>query len=235
MRLLPKFFKKSHIPAVAPGMYGRGRPEQLIFDVSTRITVDRNHWRVATLGMGCIALAAIVTRQPAPSVTKVVGVSADASGKPLVRELAAYTPGELQLQWAFKDLVSRWFTIEPLLTTQIEASRMARTLRSVQNQMAGAARQQFDSWMKDDEPFRRISASPTLVREVTVTNVAILPDSTVAVELVTTTTEDGYKPRKERYAITFRYQVNAPTSDAALGTNPFGVHPLFFSIQKSSG
>nr|SPD49409.1 protein of unknown function [Cupriavidus taiwanensis] len=36
-----------------------------------------------------------------------------------------------------------------------------------------------------------------------------------------------------RYAMTFRYQVKPPTSDAVLGTNPFGVHPVFFSLQKS--
>ncbi|BDB30077.1 MULTISPECIES: VirB8/TrbF family protein [Cupriavidus] len=233
MRFFRKDSDNAKPLAVAPGMYGNESPEQLIFDRTTRISVERNHWKVATLGLGCIALAAIMTREPPPSVVKAVGVSADASGKPIVRELEAFQPEGIQLQWALKDLVTRWFTIEPILTTQVEDSRMARNLRSVREQMIGSSRKQFEDWVAEDEPFRQVGASATLVREVKVTNVAVLPDSTVAVEFITTTTEDGYKPRKMRYAMTFRYQVKPPTSDAVLGTNPFGVHPVFFSLQKS--
>lgn len=234
---MPLFRKKSdqaNAVAVAPGMYAGESPEQVIFDRTTRLAVERNHWKVATLGLGCIALAAIMTREPPPSVVKTVGVSADATGKPIVRELEAFQPQAIQLQWAFKDLVTRWFTIEPILTSQIEDSRMARNLRSVREQMLGSSRKQFEDWVAEDEPFRQVSASPTLVREVKVTNIAVLPDSTVAVEFITTATEDGYKPRKQRYAVTFRYQVKPPASDAALGTNPFGIYPVFFSIQKSA-
>ncbi|MBY4898644.1 type IV secretion system protein [Cupriavidus sp. AU9028] len=233
MGLFRKNSSKAKPLAVAPGMYANESTEQVIFDRTTRLAIERNHWKIATLGIGCIALAAIVTREPAPSVVTTVGVSADASGKPIVRELQAFQPEGIQLQWAFKDLVTRWFTIEPLLTAQVEDSRMASNLRSVRAQMVGSARKQFEDWVAEDEPFRQVGVSPTLIREVRVTNIALLPDSTVAVEFVATSTEDGYKPRKMRYAMTFRYQVKPPTSDAVLGTNPFGIHPVFFSIQKS--
>ncbi|PMY01317.1 hypothetical protein, partial [Pseudomonas sp. GW460-13] len=80
MRFFRKDSDNAKPLAVAPGMYGNESPEQLIFDRTTRISVERNHWKVATLGLGCIALAAIMTREPPPSVVKAVGVSADASG-----------------------------------------------------------------------------------------------------------------------------------------------------------
>ncbi|CAG2155415.1 VirB8/TrbF family protein [Cupriavidus numazuensis] len=234
---MPLFSRKSDQAkalAVAPGAYGNESPEQVIFDRTTRLNVERNHWKIATLGIGCIALAAIMTREPAPSVVKAVGVSADATGKPIVRELEAFQPQAIQLQWAFKDLVTRWFTIEPILTPKVEDSRMAKTIRSVRDQMLGSSRKQFEDWMDDDKPFAQVGASPTLVREVKVVNVAALPDSTVAVEFIASTSEDGFKPRKQRYAVTFRYQVKPPTSDGVLGTNPFGIYPVFFSIQKSA-
>ena len=188
MPLFRKNSSNAKTLAVSPGMYGNESPEQVIFDRTTRIAIERNHWKVATLGLGCIALAAIM---------KAVGVSADASGKPIVRELEAFQPEGIQLQWAFKDLVTRWFTIEPILTTQVEDSRMARNLRSVREQMIGSSRKQFEDWVTEDEPFRQVGTSATLVREVKVTNIAVLPDSTVAVEFITTTTEDGYKPRAD--------------------------------------
>ncbi|SDD57160.1 Type IV secretory pathway, TrbF components [Cupriavidus sp. YR651] len=233
MRLFPKKSEKAKPLAVAPGMYGEESPEQVIFDRTTRIAVERNHWKIATLGLGFLALAAIMTRETAPSVVKTVGVSADATGKPYVRELVDYRPDEMALKWAFKDLVTRWFTIEPILSTDVERSRIAQNLRSVREQMVGSSRNQFQDWVDEDQPVRQVITSPTLVREPKVTNIAILPDNTVAVEFVTTTTEDGFKPRKQRYAITFRYQVTPPNTDSVLGHNPFGVHPVFFSIQKS--
>lgn len=233
---MPLFTKKSEKAkplSVAPGMYADEKPEQLIFDRTTRLAVERNHWKIATLGLGFLALAAIMTRESPPSVVKTVGVSADATGKPFVRELTDYRPDDLALKWAFKDLVTRWFTIEPILSTEIERSRIAQNLRSVREQMVGSGRQQFQEWVDDDGPIRQVITSPTLVREPKILNIAVLPDSTVAVEFVTSTSEDGYKPRRQRYAITFRYQVKPPNSDAVLGTNPFGIYPVFFSIQKS--
>lgn len=235
MRLFPKSSSDKANPlTVAPGMYGNESPEQAIFDRTTRISVDRNHWKLATLGLGIVAVAAIMTREPPPSVVKVVGVSADATGKPITRELDAFKPDERQVQVALKDLVQRWFTIEPVLTSQIESSRMAANLRSVREQMLGSAKGQFNAWVDDDEPFRQVMSSPNLTREIKFLNIASLPDSTVVAEFVTTTSEDGYKPRKQRYAITFRYQVKPVDKEAMLGTNPFGVFPIFFSIQKSA-
>ena len=146
----------------------------------------------------------------------------------------AFKPDERQVQVALKDLVQRWFTIEPVLTSQIESSRMAANLRSVREQMLGSAKGQFNAWVDEDEPFRQVMSSPNLTREIKFLNIASLPDSTVVAEFVTTTSEDGYKPRKQRYAITFRYQVKPVDKEAMLGTNPFGVFPIFFSIQKSA-
>lgn len=234
MRLTRKSSDKAKPLTVAPGMYGDESPEQAIFDRTTRISVDRNHWKLATVGLGVIAVAAILTREPPPSVVKVVGVSSDVTGKPITRELDAFRPDERQVQAALKDLVQRWFTIEPILTSQIETSRMAANLRSVREQMLGSAKEQFKAWVDEDEPFRQVTSSPTLTREPKFTNIASLPDSTVVVEFVTTTTEDGFKPRKQRYTITFRYQTKPADKEAVLGTNPFGVYPIFFSIQKSA-
>lgn len=234
MRLSRKPSDKAKPLTVAPGMYGNESPEQVIFDRSTRISVDRNHWKLATVGLGVIAVVAILTREPPPSVVKVVGVSSDVTGKPITRELDAFRPDERQVQAALKDLVQRWFTIEPILTPQIESSRMAANLRSVREQMLGSAKDQFKAWVDEDEPFRQVTSSPTLTREPKFVNIASLPDSTVVVEFVTTTAEDGFKPRKQRYTITFRYQTKPADKEAILGTNPFGVYPVFFSIQKSA-
>ncbi len=121
-----------------------------------------------------------------------------------------------------------------MLTAQIEDSRIFQNINSAKKQMVGAAREQFEKWLSEDAPFRAIAQSPTLVREVQVTNIALLPDNTVAVEFVTSTRDEGAKPRKQRYAMTFRYQIAPPKSDAALTANPFGIYPVFFSIQKSA-
>jgi len=218
----------------APGMYAGEEVAQLIFDRTTRIAVERNHWKLATLALGAIALAAVLTRQPPEPVVRAYGVSADATGRPVVRELEAYKPQGLAVQVAFRDIVTRMFTIEPVITGKLENSRLQQNIRSVQKQMVGAAGKQFSDWLDEDAPFATITTNPNLVREVKVANIALLPDNTVAVEFIATTTDETAKPRKARYAITFRYQIKPPDSDAALSDNPFGVYPVFFSIQKSS-
>lgn len=235
---MPRFFSRKSEQKSAlspsPGMYAGQDPAQLIFDKGARITVERNHWKIAALIAGIVALAAVLTREPPAPVVRTYGVSADATGKAVARELEPYQPNTLALQWAFKDLVTRQFTIEPVLTNQMEDSRLYKNIRSVKEQMIGSARKQFDDWVAEDAPFRAISTAPTLTREVKVINIATLPDSTAVAEFITTTAEDGAKPRKQRYAVTFRYQIKPPESDAVLGTNPFGVYPVFFSVQKSA-
>lgn len=208
--------------------------EQFLFDSRARLNVDRNYWRLAALVAAVVALAAVMTRQPPEPVVKAYGVSGDSNGKPVVRELEQYQPKSLEIQVAFRDLVTQMFTIEPVLTPTIEESRLYRNVQAVKKQMVGSARKQFDDWLNEDAPFRTIAESPTLIREPQITNIALLPDNTAAVEFITTTREEGGKPKRLRYAVTFRYQIQPPASDAALTSNPFGIHPVFFSIQKSA-
>ncbi|MCK4118405.1 type IV secretion system protein [Ralstonia nicotianae] len=235
MRLF--FSKKSEQAKVLsplPGMYAGADVHQLVFDRTTRIQVDRNHWKVATLAVSLIALAAVATRQSPPSVVKSYGISADANGLPVVRQLQPYEPKSLDIRVAFKDLITRWFTIEPVLTPLVEDSRMFRNIKSAKEQLVGAARKQFDQWFDEDAPFKALAGSPGLVREVELKNVATLPDNTVAVEFIATTSEEGQKPKRWRYAMTFRYEVKPPQSDAeVLGPNPFGIYPVYFSRQKT--
>ncbi|KJK22345.1 type VI secretion protein [Burkholderiaceae bacterium 16] len=234
---MPLFSRRNESKKVlspAPGMYAGEDVTQFLFDRTARVVVERNHWKLAALVAALVAVAAVMTRQPPEPVVRVVGVSADANGKAVARELDAYQPKALEIQVAFRDVVTRMFTIEPVLTAEIEDSRIFQNINAVKKQMVGAARKQFEDWLAEDAPFRAIAQSPTLVREVQVTNIALLPDNTVAVEFVTSTRDEGTKPRKQRYAMTFRYQIDPPKSDAALSANPFGIYPVFFSIQKSA-
>ncbi|WP_244438965.1 hypothetical protein [Paraburkholderia dilworthii] len=100
----------------------------------------------------------------APSVTRVVGVSADVSGHPVVTELVAYKPDSQALRTSMRDMAVRWFTIEPVLTDSPQTSRMSSNINSVKAQMIGAATDQFKSWLRDDAPFpadhRKSQADP---------------------------------------------------------------------------
>jgi VirB8 protein len=116
-----------------------------------------------------------------------------------------------------KDSVVRWFTIEPVTTDTVEESRMAHNINAVKAQMVGNARNQFADWLKNDAPFKAIVANPKLVREVTVTNVSLLEDSTAVIEFMTSTTQSPTdKPDVQRYALTWRYQIVPPTAQTRL-------------------
>jgi type IV secretion system protein TrbF len=90
-----------------------------------------------------IAAGAVWTRQPPPSVTRVVGVSADTDGHPIVTELVAHKPDSQAVRTTVKDLVIRWFTIEPVLSDRLETSCMTANINSAAAQMTGAAAGQF--------------------------------------------------------------------------------------------
>jgi type IV secretion system protein VirB5 len=72
---------------------------------------------------------------------------------------------------------------------------------------------------------------------VNVRNIALLEDQTVLVEFTTTTSQAGAtgKPDVKSYALTLRYQIVAPTADAALTANPFGIFIPFFRIERTGG
>jgi type IV secretory pathway TrbF-like protein len=170
-------------------------------------------------------------------VTRVVGVSADVSGHPVVTELVSYKPDAQVIRTSMKEMAVRWFTIEPVLTDRLETSRMTANINSVKAQMIGAGQSQFRDWIKSDAPFQAITANPKLIREVDVRNIALLEDQTVLVEFTTTTSQAGAtgKPELKSYALTLRYQIVAPTADAALGANPFGIFIPFFRLERTGG
>lgn len=220
--------------AKAPGHYSEEDPEKIIFDVKTRQFVEANHWKIFAAVMAVVALVAVLTRNPPPSVVKAYGVSADAAGTPVLRELATYQPNAQVIRVGVKDLVQRWFTIEPVLTGDIKHSRMASNIKSVQLQMEGKAQSSFLQWLKNDAPFEAIAADPKLTRQVTVTNVALLEDSTVVVNFTTSTSQgETDQAVVQKFSMTLRYEIEPPASDAALTSNPFGIFVPFYTIEKS--
>ncbi|BDC45297.1 type IV secretion system protein [Paraburkholderia terrae] len=229
--------KRQAALSTAPGMYAEEDPAQVIFETSTKLKVENNRWVLMAFACAAIAAGAVWTRQPPPSVTKVVGVSADVSGHPVVTELVAYKPDSQAIRTSMNDMAVRWFTIEPVLTDSLQTSRMSANINSVKAQMIGVATDQFKSWLRDDAPFQAITANPKLIREVNVRNIALLEDQTVLVEFTTTTSQVGAtgKPEVKSYALTLRYQIVAPTQDAAYTKNPFGIFIPFFRIERTGG
>lgn len=234
---LPHPFKRSKKQIAlspSPGFYSEEDPEQVIFDTSTRLRVEMNHWKIFCFILAVIAGGAVYSRTPAPSVVKAYGVSADAGGHPVVVRLAAYKPDDQAIRTSLKDSVVRWFTIEPVMTDDITHSRMAMNINAVKAQMVGNARNQFGAWLTQDQPFKAITLNPKLVREVKVINVSLLDDSTAVVEFTATSTQSpAAKPDVQKYALTFRYQIVPPTQEDALGTNPFGIYFPLFTLQKT--
>jgi type IV secretory pathway TrbF-like protein len=182
-----------------------------------------------------VALVAVSTRNPPPSVVKSYGVSADTAGTPVLRELTTYQPNAQAIRVAMKEMTERWFTIEPILSGDIRHSRMASNIKAVQLQMEGKAQSSFLEWLKNDAPFEAIAADPKLTRQVTVTNVALLEDSTVVVNFTTSTAQgESDQPVVQRFSLTLRYEVQAPASDVALTSNPFGIFVPFYTLEKSA-
>jgi type IV secretion system protein VirB5 len=218
-----------------PGMYASDDPEAVVFDMKTRFRVEANHWKIATFALILLAFAAILTRKAPDPMVKVVGVSADVSGKPIARELTQYRPEDQAIRWAFGDLVVRMFTIEPILTANVSSSRLKKNVTSVKNQMTSSARRQFDDWFNADAPFGRVTENPNLVREVETRTVSLLPDSTVEIQFDTTTYVGATsKPEVQHYTMTARYAVIPPTSEAVTTANPFGIFVVYFTIQKTA-
>jgi len=226
--------KKQVALSTAPGGYSEEDPEKIIFDMGARLRTEANHWKTFCFILAFVAGGAVYTRNPPPSVVKSYGVSSDANGNAVVRQLTAYKPDDQAIRTSLRETVERWFTIEPVLTDDIQISRMARNINGVKAMMVGNARNQFADWIRTDAPFQAITLNPRLVREVRVTNVALLEDSTAVVEFAASTTQSPTdKPVVQKYALTFRYQIVPPSSEDALGSNPFGLFYPLFSIQKT--
>lgn len=226
--------KKQIALSTAPGGYSQDDPEKIIFDMGASLRTEANHWKTFCFILGIVAVGAVYTRNPPPSVVKAYGVASDVNGHAVVTQLAAYKPDDQAIRTSLRESVERWWTIEPVMTEDIQTSRMAKNINGVKAMMVGNARNQFGDWVKSDAPFQAITLNPKLVREVRVTNVALLEDSTAVVEFTTSTTQSPTdRPVVQKYALTFRYQIVPPTAEDALGANPFGMFYPLFSIQKT--
>lgn len=234
-----KFFKKRSEQQVAlakaPGHYSQDDPEKIIFDMKTRLFVESNHWKLFCAVLAVTTMIAVATRNPPPSLVKVYGVSADTNGTPVVRQLTTYQPDAQSLRVALKSMTEEWFTIEPVLTGNVKTSRMARDIKAVQLQMEGRAQTSLTNWLQTDAPFEAIGTDPKLTREVSVSNVALLEDSTAVISFTTTTAQsETDTPVVQRFNLTVRYEIQPPTSDAALTSNPFGIFIPFYTLEKSA-
>src|SRR4030095_955862 len=119
--------------------------------------------------------------------------------------LAAYKPDDQAIRTSLRESVERWFTIEPVLTDDIQTSRMAKNINGIKAMMVGNARIQFGDWIKGDAPFQAITLHPHGGREGRVTTVALLEDSTGVVEFTTSTTQSPTdRPVVQKYALTIR-------------------------------
>jgi type IV secretion system protein TrbF len=226
--------KKQIALAVAPGGYSEEDPEKVIFDNGARLRVEANHWKTFCFILAFVAGGAVYTRNPPPSVVRSYGVSSDANGHAVVAQLTAYKPDDQAIRTSLRETVERWWTIEPVLTDNIQTSRMAKNINAAKAMMVSNARNQFADWIKSDAPFQAITLNPKLVREVKVSNVALLEDSTAVVEFTTSSTQSPTdKAVVQKYAVTLRYQIVPPTSEDALGTNPFGLFYPLFTVQKT--
>ncbi|MFM0053495.1 VirB8 family type IV secretion system protein, partial [Caballeronia grimmiae] len=188
-----------------------------------------------SLGLAVVAAGAVWTRQPPPSVTRVVGVSTD-TGPSDRRRACCLKPDSQAVRTTVEDMAVRWVTIEPVLSDRLETSRMTANSNSVRAQTIGAAAGQFRDWLKADTPFQQITANPKLIREVDVRDMALLEDSTVLVEFTATTSQAGSagKPDVKSYALTLRCQMVAPTAEQALTTNPFGIFIPLFRLERTA-
>ncbi|KAA0998650.1 type IV secretion system protein [Paraburkholderia panacisoli] len=190
--------KKQIALSTAPGGYSQEDPEKIIFDMGARLRAEANHWKTFCFILALVAGGAVYTRNPPPSVVKAYGVNSDVNGHPVVTQLAAYKPDDQAIRTSLKEAVERWWTIEPVLTDDIQTSRMAKSINGVKAMMVGNARNQFGDWIKGDAPFQAVTLNPKLVREVRVTNVALLEDSTGVVEFTTSTTQSPTTTRCAR-------------------------------------
>lgn len=233
-----KLFKRSAKQVAlspAPGMYSEADPEKIIFDTKTRLQVEKNHWKLLCAALVLISLISLATRQPPPSVVRAYGVAADSAGRPIVHELTTYTPDAQALRYSLRETTERWFTIEPLLETDIQKSRMAANIRAVKKQMEGQARSQFDTWFSNDAPYQAVLTNPKMLRQVTVNGVALLQDSTAVVTFTTATTQsDSDQPVIQKFALTIRYEIQPPTEDQVLKTNAFGIYIPYFTLQNTA-
>jgi type IV secretion system protein VirB5 len=164
----------------------------------------------------------------------VYGVAADSGGHPLTHQLTAYKPEDQAMRTSMKDTVVAWFTIEPILTDSVDNSRMKRNIDAVKAQMTGNARNQFADWLRKDAPYQAITLNPKLVREVHVSSVSLLDESTAVVEFTTSETQNPTdKPVVRHWALTWRYQIVPPSSDDALAANPFGIFYPLFTLEET--
>ena len=81
--------KRQAALATAPGMYAEEDPSKVIFETSTRLKLESNRWMLIAFACAAIAAGAVWTRQPPPSVVRVVGVAADVTGHPISTDLVA--------------------------------------------------------------------------------------------------------------------------------------------------
>ena len=161
MRLLRN--KRQAALATAPGMYAEEDPSKVIFETSTRLKLESNRWMLIAFACAAIAAGAVWTRQPPPSVVRVVGVAADVTGHPISTDLVAYKPDSQALRTHFKDMAIRWFTIEPVLTDRLETSRMTTNINSVKH-----VKFLVDLWVKDGQSGGTIENKLTYMRALIV-------------------------------------------------------------------
>ncbi len=141
-----------------------------------------------------------------------------------------FTPTEQNIKYFAAKFVRDLLTIDPY-RTRVEFLPVAKTM------VLGKAKTEFNAFLTADNTFERMEKDPSLVRNVELRRITILPNTENVVTAIVklTTMSNGGVMKSETKAVTLHYALEPVTSDSEAIRNPIGFYVTQFTIDVELG
>jgi len=185
--------------------------------------VHAARWFVVSVVLAVVVAAqglAIVRMLPLKQVVPyAVEHSADGAVVKVV-EAAAYKPGPAVLKSELARWVERLMVLDPYLTRE--------NLRLSIRPLRGKAVSQHKEFVDTEAPFKRLLATPSLVRTARTSGVDVSQDGIAFVFLTTLERSGAGEPLTRKWRFTVHYVLSTPDTEDEVLANPAGLNITHF-------
>ena len=178
---------------------------------------------VAVVALSLAFAALMPLKQEKPYVIEVNKATGEVS-VPAQQSALAYSPSEDSLLFFARRWLRALLSIQP----QLNASNEAMALAMLRGDAAISKHKQY---RLADKTFERIAREPTLVRDVAVNSISVVPgNGRNIVANVTLTTSSRAGTQTERYLVTMFYELLPPQSRQDRELHPIGFYVTDFTL-----
>lgn len=205
--------------------------QRTFYERGSGISLDRNHWRVATFGLtAAVLLCAVAIFRMLPLVrVQAVLVHESKSGELVAQPVddRAFSPNQAAIAYALNDWAQNLMTVNATIQDELVGKALAMA--------TGTGQDQVKAFYQVNNPVSILHKNPEFLRTYHYLSINFINANAALVRFQTTDRQaPGANPVSEIFDMTVSFAITPPKTVNQAVQNPAGVYVTSFNLNQES-